>query len=240
MMLGFIVAVLQGFGPTLDMQTARDRCLGIMFGDIVVYMIFTRIWPVSVANIVRRNLADAFDRLADLLALQRGSSSDEEEAKLRHLFAQSITKTRSVLPTESHEGKRIRRRGPSPIDNAVVTRVQALVIPVCVVCGDQPDDAFSEAGKQAMQAHHQAISAWLHRCAVWVRSGVLHGDLLRDPPRAPRLAAPGGTPKHAGGNLQALETWETVLHDEMAAILEKLGTREPGKPHDQESALARA
>ena len=67
--LAFYLVVLQGYGPTIDMYTARDRTIGILFGNIVVFVIFTMIWPVSVANVVRTQLARALEQLATLVGL---------------------------------------------------------------------------------------------------------------------------------------------------------------------------
>ena len=64
--LAFYLVVLQGYGPTIDMYTARDRTIGILFGNVVVFVIFTTIWPVSVANVVRTHLARALEQLAAL------------------------------------------------------------------------------------------------------------------------------------------------------------------------------
>src|SRR5262252_8985165 len=74
--LAFYLVVLQGYGPTIDMYTARDRTIGILFGNIVIFVIFTTIWPVSVANTVRTNLANALEQLAALLGL--GARTDGE------------------------------------------------------------------------------------------------------------------------------------------------------------------
>ena len=46
--LAFYLAILQGYGPTLDMQTARDRVIGILIGNVVVLAIFKSVWPNSV------------------------------------------------------------------------------------------------------------------------------------------------------------------------------------------------
>ena len=46
--LAFYLSILQGYGPTLDMQTARDRVIGILIGNVVVLAIFKSVWPNSV------------------------------------------------------------------------------------------------------------------------------------------------------------------------------------------------
>jgi multidrug resistance protein MdtO len=46
----FFLCVVQGSGPAFDMTIARDRVIGIIFGNLVVAIIFTLISPVSVAE----------------------------------------------------------------------------------------------------------------------------------------------------------------------------------------------
>ena len=41
----FYLCVIQGAGPGFDLTIARDRVIG----NLVVYLVFTRIWPVSIA-----------------------------------------------------------------------------------------------------------------------------------------------------------------------------------------------
>lgn len=67
--LAFLLTVVQGFGPTLDLATARDRIIGILLGNVVVYLIFTRLWPVSVESAVRVHLHAALAGLKRLAAL---------------------------------------------------------------------------------------------------------------------------------------------------------------------------
>ncbi|MGA0561458.1 FUSC family protein [Ancylobacter sp. VNQ12] len=67
--LAFLLTVVQGFGPTLDLATARDRIIGILLGNVVVYLIFTRLWPVSVESAVRAHLHAALAGLKRLAAL---------------------------------------------------------------------------------------------------------------------------------------------------------------------------
>ncbi len=65
--LVFFMCVIQGAGPGFDLTVARDRTIGILIGNVVVYLIFTRVWPVSVAERVDTalsSLQQQWERLA--------------------------------------------------------------------------------------------------------------------------------------------------------------------------------
>ncbi len=67
--LAFLLTILQGFGPTTSLDAGWDRVVGILLGNLVVYLIFTRIWPVSAEGAVRTHLHGALAGLARLAAL---------------------------------------------------------------------------------------------------------------------------------------------------------------------------
>jgi len=48
--LCFFLVVLNDFGPSLDISAATDRLLGILVGSIVVWAVFTVLWPVSASD----------------------------------------------------------------------------------------------------------------------------------------------------------------------------------------------
>jgi multidrug resistance protein MdtO len=50
------LCILQGTEPKFDLTLARDRTIGILFGNIVVYIIFTRVFPVSILARLRKDL----------------------------------------------------------------------------------------------------------------------------------------------------------------------------------------
>lgn len=62
----FYLVTLQGFGPSFDLDSARDRVMGILLGNTVMYLMFTLVWPVSIVGSVRRRLAGAAQGLAGL------------------------------------------------------------------------------------------------------------------------------------------------------------------------------
>ncbi|MGJ7507478.1 FUSC family protein [Variovorax sp. GT1P44] len=59
----FFLCVIQGAGPGFDMTVARDRIVGILFGNLVIYVMFTTIWPVSVARRIDPAIAAVLGRL---------------------------------------------------------------------------------------------------------------------------------------------------------------------------------
>ncbi len=60
----FFLCVLQGPSPAFDLTIARDRIIGILLGNVVVYLLFTRLWPVSVAKRIDPAIAAVLSRLS--------------------------------------------------------------------------------------------------------------------------------------------------------------------------------
>lgn len=67
--LAFLLTVLQGFGPSIDMGVALDRVLGILLGNLVVYVTFTLLWPVAIVDSVRARIGRALVGLTNLATL---------------------------------------------------------------------------------------------------------------------------------------------------------------------------
>ncbi|EEA00265.1 Fusaric acid resistance protein conserved region, partial [Burkholderia sp. H160] len=64
----FFLCVVQGASPGFDLTIARDRTIGILIGNVVVYLVFTRVWPVSIAARVELALAGLREQWARLAA----------------------------------------------------------------------------------------------------------------------------------------------------------------------------
>ncbi len=62
--LAFLLTVLQGFGPSLSLETIQGRLVGILLGNLVVYLIFSFVWPTTVEKNARQLLASALTELA--------------------------------------------------------------------------------------------------------------------------------------------------------------------------------
>ncbi len=73
----FYLCVIQGAGPGFDLTVARDRVIGILVGNLVVYVVFTRIWPVSIAGRIESALAALVGQWQDLIAARQPASRRE-------------------------------------------------------------------------------------------------------------------------------------------------------------------
>jgi multidrug resistance protein MdtO len=56
------LCILQGAEPKFDLTIARDRTIGILFGNIVMYVIFTRVFPVSMLGRLRHDVVFLIDQ----------------------------------------------------------------------------------------------------------------------------------------------------------------------------------
>ncbi|CAH2810303.1 MAG: Putative transmembrane protein [uncultured Caballeronia sp.] len=72
--LVFFMCVIQGAAPGFDLTVARDRTIGILTGNVVVYLIFTRVWPVSVAARVDTTLTSLQHQWERLSALANSAT----------------------------------------------------------------------------------------------------------------------------------------------------------------------
>jgi multidrug resistance protein MdtO len=225
--LAFYLVVLQGYGPTIDMYTARDRTIGILFGNIVILVIFTTIWPVSVANVVRTSLAKALEQLAALVGSDPHSDSGISQAArsaAEMAFGQAITQARAALVNDPFETSEVRRAvGRRPIDAAVVEEVARLFIPISAILDLRTDLAGHDLPQpmhDAIRAYHQALAAWFGQAASWTRSGEGAGEVVGGLPAPPALSGPGD-------HLTALASWYGVLHQDIRKILGEVGPQ-PG------------
>ncbi|MGA9823720.1 MAG: FUSC family protein [Methylocystis sp.] len=87
MAFAFFLCVIQGSGPSFDMVTARDRVIGILIGNIVVYLVFTNIWPVSIGKRVDVTLAALLRNFRDLLTVSSRLERDALAPQAQEMLA---------------------------------------------------------------------------------------------------------------------------------------------------------
>jgi multidrug resistance protein MdtO len=71
--IGFQIAfalylcILQGTEPKFDLTIVRDRTIGILFGNIVVYFIFTQVYPVSMLARLQKDIVQLISQCRAML-----------------------------------------------------------------------------------------------------------------------------------------------------------------------------
>jgi multidrug resistance protein MdtO len=107
MALAFFLCVLQGYGPTFDIDVATNRILGILIGNLVVTIVFFWLWPASVSDGVVQHLSRAVAGLGAALGRAGGSLADvgpelREAGRLARLSAFETSRLRSRSPLLPH------------------------------------------------------------------------------------------------------------------------------------------
>jgi len=189
----------------------------------VISVIFMTIWPVSVANVVRRHLARALEQLAAILGLGvRGDGEISQSARSAADtgFEQAIAQARAVLVNDPFETREVRHAaGRRPIDGVVVEQIGRLFIAVSAILELRADLAkhdLPQPTQDAMRAHHQALSGWFRQAGSWTRSGEGAAEVVGGLPEPPILSGPGD-------HLTALVTWYGLLHQDIRNILDEVG-----------------
>lgn len=100
----FYLVVLQGFGPSLDLDSARDRIVGVLLGNTVMYLTFTLIWPVSIVGALRKHLDSAAQGLSVLPALwkQEKAQAVQQSAGIAQALSAAEYELELMLLEPSH------------------------------------------------------------------------------------------------------------------------------------------
>jgi multidrug resistance protein MdtO len=122
--LAFFLCLLVGYSPQIELTPARDRVVGVLLGNLIIFFIFFFIWPTRAIDRAKDSLARALDILSQIFS--RGPVAvDEEQNALFLAFNSAISQARryaNLDPLElfNKQGKTQR------IDKSWIEAVQAL------------------------------------------------------------------------------------------------------------------
>lgn len=96
--LAFLLTVLHGFAPSDDLDVATGRILGVLLGNVVIYVIFTHLWPVGIVDSVRSGIRNNLKDLSILseLPLQARMQVTLQAARIEQSIAKNIESLRLV------------------------------------------------------------------------------------------------------------------------------------------------
>jgi len=84
----FFLCVIQGPSPAFDLTTARDRVIGILIGNVVTYLVFTNLWPISVGKRIDPAIASLLHRLSAMMTADprsRGALAAQAQSTLAEI-----------------------------------------------------------------------------------------------------------------------------------------------------------
>lgn len=149
--MAFLFCTLVGYGPSLELSESRDRVVGIIFGNVVVYLVFSQLWPVSVFSEVGKSLGSALTQLSQLFS---GAEVDSTFLKLDDALMQA----RRLMALDPFEPRAVKDRGVLAISLALVEAVELLRAPAFILHGELTDFPRLES---ARWSYHRSLSFWL-------------------------------------------------------------------------------
>ncbi len=138
--LAFLLTVLQGFGPDIDMSAASDRVVGILLGNLVMYLVFTRVWPLGIASTVNNKISDALEGLTQILAASPARPATMDEVSS---VVVTLHQAREALGLSLFEPRNLRQ------DDETISRLKDLIVRAEALC---PVVAFKPAGPSSVTA----------------------------------------------------------------------------------------
>ncbi len=213
--IAYYLTVLQGFGPTLDMQTARDRVIGIVLGNVIVLLVFTSLWPKRGMDAARRQLATAIMSLAGLMRLERldPGEADRRRNLLQVAYGLAMSRARGLIASSGFEPAPLHRAAGRPLDAGALAALDGILLDMSVILNTRDDAQWQAApatDRQAALAYHEAVADWLERCADAVRGAEAVTTLAPGMPSPPQAATPG---------LPARAIWYDVLDRDLRSIV---------------------
>lgn len=185
--MAFFFCVLVGYGPTVNLAMARDRVVGILLGNAIVWIVFAHIWPVSAIAQARAALASAIKALADVYRPAEAGAPGRLDAAA-FAFDNALARTWRLLSFHVFEPRPTQPGPTGAIDDRDADRVQSLFGPALILGGNGiPEWPPGEEGHrldETAAAWRAATSSWLSRLAEQVATGQA---------AAPRETPPGVT-----------------------------------------------
>lgn len=229
--LAYFFCVLVGYGPTVDLAMARDRVVGILFGNLVVWLVFTTIWPVGIAAKARDALAKAFGSLADVFQKEQWPGPRVVDASVLD-YDNALEKAWRFCSFSPFEPPSVRE---PTLDASDVEVLQSLLGPMIVLEGNAVSPlAIGDAERplaEAEAAYIKAVGSWLSGLAQRFSSDGLQGALGMPPDVVPVVASlEQAGPGPGQARLRARGTWYRELGQRLL-IFERLLEKRLSAPH---------
>jgi multidrug resistance protein MdtO len=168
--MAFFYGILQGYEPNADVTQVRDRLVGIVFGIIVMTVVFAYIWPERAEPQMRAALAKAVRAAGSLLrrhgSVPAGAASASIEAERSSIF-ENLVLAQRMAEVSLFEPPRGGIARVVATDAELVAATQATAISslqVAQLRAEHPEE-LDAAGKHLLKAYDNAEAVILQRTA---------------------------------------------------------------------------
>lgn len=93
----YFLCVIQGPGPSFDLVVARDRVIGILFGNVVSYFVATQVWPVSVGPSIDKAIRSLKQSIKDIAGAEDSWSRRRLTAEAQTMLDETAGNLRLAL-----------------------------------------------------------------------------------------------------------------------------------------------
>jgi multidrug resistance protein MdtO len=228
MAMAFFFCVLVGFGPTINLAMARDRLVGILLGNVLVWLVFSNIWPVSAGAQAKKALASAIGTLAQVFLVKDvglGALPGRTDTVV-FAFDNALARAWRLLSFHLFEPKAVKMQVDLPIDASDVEAVQSLFGPALLL---DETTAHLPSGREAAnlveqaETYRMALGTWLRRLAEGMATG--EGAPSEPPPDAAMVAAAFEAAGPRDAALLARAEWYRELDGRVRSVAELARTR---------------
>jgi multidrug resistance protein MdtO len=166
------LSILVGYGPTVDLTESRDRVVGVLLGNLIIFLVYTTIWPISALDRARQSLAAALNKLSQMIAIAPVALREEQSKKdaLFFAFSDAIFQARRLVSLDPFEPKHIQFEAVK-VDIALKDAIQGLCGPVILLGEQSYLMPLSDISNRELTTYCQSLSSWLSHVAEQVKNG---------------------------------------------------------------------
>jgi multidrug resistance protein MdtO len=159
--LAFFLSILVGYGPTVDLTEARDRVVGVLLGNIIIFLVYTMIWPTSVVAQARFALAKALNKLSQMMAMTPVAFNENQTLKdaLFLAFSEAISQAKRLISFDPFEPQYIQHE-KIEVDIALKDTLNSLCGPMIILGEQSSHMPLTAISSKEMATYCQLLSDW--------------------------------------------------------------------------------
>jgi multidrug resistance protein MdtO len=160
--LAFFLCVLDGYGPTIELTPPRDRVVGVLFGNLIIAVIFSTVWPRSAIEQSKLALATALEKISGLFSMgPRFRENKEKTDALSIAYNDALQQAKRLFSLHLFEDKILKRS--FKVNSALIDKVRSIKAPVIILAEDPFLLSISALSSSELKEYYEQMSEWFHQ-----------------------------------------------------------------------------